>query len=154
MKLAMIFIGRKKETPIFLHDNYGKPPPMLMLGSGTQIAFLVVVAATLLWLWFAWLAPLFQKMPPPAVRVPRVQQVNMIDPDAPLKLGDVVLVASKQSVSAGRITALPRQSVVVRQPGGGEHFMVLGANRYYVVADQGGIVMSRADIRGLVQSQL
>lgn len=155
MKLAVIVAERSNELPIFLHDNYGKSPVLFTLGPRAQLALLVVLIAALFGAWAIWIEPKFPKLPPPAVRVPRAQQVNPIEPGMPLKVGDVVFASGKNAPVPARITALPRQTVKVRTEGGVESFVMLGGNSYYIVAEDGaGQMITLSKIRGLVQTHL
>jgi hypothetical protein len=155
MKLALILIRKSKEAPIILHDDKGKPPPMLMIGWPEQLAALLLVAVAGLWMWFGLIEPALRSPAQPAIRVPRAQQVMSIDAGSALQIGDTVLVAGKVAPKSGTVAALPRQSVRLRDASGTSQFVILGADGYYVIVENGaGQVMSRGDIRGVVQNRL
>jgi hypothetical protein len=154
VKLALILV-RNKQEPLILHEPEGKHPRMLLLGWKEQLAFLLLVAIAAAWLWFGLFEPIFRHTPQPAVRVPRAAQVMPLEREAPLHVGDTIFFAGAAAPGAGRIAALPRESVFGRDPYGPEKLVILGLNQYYVVTANGtGRVLVRADMRGMVQSQL
>ncbi len=153
MKLALILIRKSRQAePIILHDSKGKPPPMMLLGWPEQLSLLLVVAVAGLWMWFGLIEPRFRDEARPAIRVPRAVQVVALEADAQLTVGDIVFVHQASKPSAAMVTALPRQSFMERQADGRGKLVILGENRYYVVAENGtGQILARNDIRGRVQ---
>jgi len=153
MKLALMLI-KKSNEPVILHDEKGKGPRMLMLGWQEQLALLLVILIASMWIWFGLLEPFFRKVPVPAIRVPHPMQVVTYEPGTLLQLGDTVFITAKSAPFAGKIAALPLQSVKTRNGNGPEQFVILGVDQYYIIgADGVGKVFNRALIRGIVQTQ-
>jgi len=153
MKLAMILV-RKSDEQLIIHDPKGKGPRMLMLGWPEQLALLLVIVVGSLWLWYGLFEPVFRKVSVPAVRVPHARQIVSCDADAALQVGDTVFIMGKLAPSAGKIAAVPFQSIKGHEANGPEQFVILGVDQYYIIAADGtGKVFNRAAIRGIVQTQ-
>jgi hypothetical protein len=88
-----------------------------------------------------------------AVAVPRAQSVVPLADELPLRIGDIIIINGEVAPVAATIKGLPLESISLRDAHKLGGFMVLGADRYYVVCPNGeGQVVQRAHIRGLVQS--
>jgi hypothetical protein len=89
-----------------------------------------------------------------AAAVPRTQSVVPLTEVLPLRIGDVIVINGGMAPITATIKGLPLESVPLRDAYNSGGFMVLGADRYYVLCPNGDAqVVQRAHIRGLVQSR-
>ena len=150
-----MILVRKSDEQLIIHDPKGKGPRMLVMGWPEQLALLLVLVVASLWLWYGLLALAFRSAFVPAVRVPHAQQVGSYDTDIPLQVGDTIFIAGKLAPIAGKVAALPLQSVRGHDANGPEQLVILGVDQYYIVAADGsGKVFTRTAIRGIVQNQV
>ncbi len=153
MQLAVIVFPKSKNRQIAVLDKNRDGVRVLVMDWPEQ---LLAITAFLLLSWALWYAvsiPGQKQVFTEAVRVPRATQVVHIKHDDLLRAGDTVLFRGNIAPGMGRIEGLPRQGVKAHGKEG-EQFMVLGPTRYYVVGTDGvGQILSRADIRGIVQTR-
>jgi hypothetical protein len=144
MKLAPpILVPGPREIPQFSDE-----PPR---HGGRRFATVVITLLLSAVLWYGVIEPAAAKVAAPAVRVPRVQQVVFLEADSTLQVGDTVIVSGGLAPIPGKIAAVPRQLVKDRDKNGREFLLIVGSNRYYVVAANGiGQIVKRTDIRRLV----
>jgi len=139
---------------LVLLDAKDQTARMFMIGRKEQFAFLVALLVSALVIGYIAYDPNSRiKNVVSAERLPRPQQVMFMEANAPIEVGDEVFIPGMSVPSAGKIAALPRQSIAVRDAGAATRFLILGRDRYYVALPEGaGQIVQRADIRQLVSN--
>jgi len=118
----------------------------------TVVLLLLVLGGSVLW---NKLSSIEQVEPSAlAVAVPRAQSVVPLADELPLRIGNIIVINGRAAPIMATIKGLPLQSIPLQEAHNAGGFMVLGADRYYVVCPNGEAqVVQRAHIRGVVQNR-